>query len=229
MKNILVVGGSSGIGHQLVKQLTSENQVFATFNTHSLDRSHNLTTFQYSAGEAFNTDLLPDVLDGVVYCPGAIKLKPFHRITTTEFAEDFQLQLMGAVSVLQAVMPKLKLAPQASVVLFSTIAVQTGFPFHSLVASSKGAIEGFTRALAAEWAPKIRVNAIAPSITDTPLASGLLNTPEKREANAQRHPLKTIGTSENIADAVEFLLSEKSAWVTGQVLHVDGGLSALKL
>ena len=172
---------------------------------------------------------LPDTLDGLVYCPGAVSLKPFARIKPEDFVSDYNLQLIGAVKVIQACLSKLKNSAQASVVLFSTVAVQTGFNFHSLVASSKGAVEGLTKALAAEFAPKIRVNCIAPSITDTPLAHALLNTSEKKEVNAQRHPLKKIGKPEDIAHLAEFLLSEKSSWITGQVLHADGGMSSLKV
>jgi NAD(P)-dependent dehydrogenase (short-subunit alcohol dehydrogenase family) len=164
-----------------------------------------------------------------VYCPGSVVLKPFARIKAEDFAADYQLQVIGAVKILQTCMPKMKNAGNASVVLFSTVAVQTGFNFHSLVASSKGAVEGLTRALAAELAPRIRINCIAPSITDTPLASALLSSQEKREANAQRHPLKKIGRPEDLANLAAFLLSEKSSWITGQILHADGGMSSLKV
>ena len=115
----------------------------------------------------------------------------------------------------------------SSIVLFSTVAVQAGFNFHSQVSMSKGAIEGLTKALSAEFAPTIRVNAIAPGLTDTPLASKLLNTPEKKEANAQKHPMKRIGAPEDLANMAAFLLSEKSSWITGQIIHVDGGMSTL--
>ncbi len=172
---------------------------------------------------------LPDTIHGLAYCPGSISLKPFARIKPEDFAKDYQLQVLGAVKVLQAALPALKNAEQASVVLFSTVAVQSGFNFHTLVSSSKGAIEGLTRALAAELAPKVRVNAIAPSITDTPLASSLLSTEEKRQANAQRHPLRKVGTPEDIANLAEFLLSPKSGWITGQIIHADGGMSSLKV
>ena len=131
--------------------------------------------------------------------------------------------------MIQAALPKLKDSDNASIVLFSTVAVQSGLNFHSLVASSKGAIEGLTRALSAELAPKIRVNCIAPSLTDTPLAASLLNTDQKKEANALRHPLKRIGTATDIANMAEFLLSDKSSWITGQILHVDGGMGSIKL
>jgi NAD(P)-dependent dehydrogenase (short-subunit alcohol dehydrogenase family) len=129
---------------------------------------------------------------------------------------------------LQLVLPRLKKSANASIVLFSTLAVQTGLPFHTQVAASKGAIEGLTKSLAAEYAPKIRVNCIAPSLTDTPLAAFLLNTDQKKEANAARHPMKRIGTADDIAGMAAFLLSEKSGWITGQILHVDGGMSTLK-
>jgi NAD(P)-dependent dehydrogenase (short-subunit alcohol dehydrogenase family) len=169
-----------------------------------------------------------DQVDGLVYCPGSIDLKPFGRIKPEQFIKDYELQVLGAVKCIQAVLPKLKKADNPSVVLFSTVAVQNGFNFHSLVASSKGAIEGLTRSLAAEFAPKIRVNAIAPSLTDTPLASRMLNSDAKREANDQRHPLKRIGKVEDIAHAAMYLLSDKSSWVTGQIFHVDGGMSSIK-
>jgi NAD(P)-dependent dehydrogenase (short-subunit alcohol dehydrogenase family) len=138
-----------------------------------------------------------------------------------------QLQTIGAIRIIQQVLPNLK-AGKGSVVMFSTVAVQQGFNFHSQVAVSKGAIEGLTRSLAAELAPTIRVNCVAPSLTDTPLAGRLLNSEQKKDANAERHPLKRIGTSEDIANAVAYLLSDESSWVTGQVIKVDGGISTIK-
>ena len=125
-------------------------------------------------------------------------------------------------------LPRLKKSGNASIVLFSTVAVQSGLPFHTQVAASKGALEGLTKALAAELAPTIRVNCIAPSLTDTPLAASLLNTEQKKEAIALRHPLKRIGTAGDIANMASFLLSPKASWITGQILHVDGGMSSLK-
>lgn len=229
MKNILVVGGSSGIGKQLTQQLSEQNSVFATYNRNAIPLAPNVTAIHWEVSQPFPLDTLPEMIHGLVYCPGAIALKPFQRFSEADFINDYQFQVLGAVKIIQSVLPKMKLAESASIVLFSTVAVQTGFPFHSLVASSKGAIEGLTRALAAELSPKIRVNAIAPSITDTPLAANLLNTEEKVLANANRHPLKRVGTPKNIADAACFLLSEESAWMTGQVLKVDGGISTLKI
>jgi NAD(P)-dependent dehydrogenase (short-subunit alcohol dehydrogenase family) len=155
-------------------------------------------------------------------------LKPFSRFKSEDFIADYQLQVVGAVSVIQSVLPKLKASGKASIVLFSTVAVNTGFNFHSLVASSKGAIQGLTKALAAEFAPTIRVNAIAPSITNTPLASNLLNSEEKITANAQRHPMKAIGEPKDLAEMAAFLLSDSAKWMTGQIIAIDGGMSAIK-
>jgi len=231
MANIFIIGASSGIGSTLSKQLMSErHQVYGTFNktTASADGFTKLQPLNV-LDENSDFSFLPDTLDGLVYCPGAVNLKPFARIKPEDFVNDYQLQLIGTVKAIQACLPKLKNSQQASIVLFSTVAVQTGFNFHSLVASSKGAVEGLTKALAAEFAPKIRVNCIAPSITDTPLAGTLLNTDEKKEANAQRHPLKKIGKPEDLANLAAFLLSEKSGWITGQVIHSDGGMSSLKV
>lgn len=232
MKNYLIIGGSSGIGYATSELLSMKgHKVYASYNTSQPnDHEPGISYFKYNVLEDQNSfDQLPDNLDGLVYCPGAINLKPFHRIKPDAFTSDYELQVVGAIKVIQAVLPKLKTAKNSSVVLFSTVAVQTGFNFHSLVSASKGAIEGLTRALAAEFAPEIRVNCIAPSLTDTPLAGRLLNTPEKIEGNAQRHPLKRIGKSEDMANAVNYLLGDESSWITGQVLKVDGGLSSIKI
>ena len=179
--------------------------------------------------DTLDLSILPEAIDGVVYCPGSINLLPFHRIKLDAFRADFELQVMGAIKIIQTILPHLKKSISASIVFFSTVAVQSGFNFHTQVAASKGAIEGLTRSLAAELAPKIRVNAIAPSLTDTPLASKLLGSDEKKQANAERHPLKKIGTSENMAEVVEFLLSEKSQWMSGQIMAIDGGISTLRV
>lgn len=229
MKNYLIIGGSSGIGRALVKQLKNEgNTVFASYNQ-TTDFASEENYFHYSVNDEFDASFLPERLDGIAYCPGSINLMPFKRIKPEDFLSDLNLQVIGAVRVIQAVLPKLLLSEHASIVLFSTVAVQSGFNFHSQVAVSKGAIEGLCKALAAEYAPKIRVNAVAPSLTDTPLASKLLSSDEKKEANAQRHPLKRIGTAEDIAQTAAFLLSENSSWITGQIIHVDGGMSSVKV
>lgn len=228
----LVIGASSGIGKQSAEQLASLGfEVYGTYNKKEISSTcSNLEFFPLNVlDENPNFDFLPDTLDGLVYCPGNISLRPFARIKSEDFMADFILQVLGAIRCIQAVMPRLKNSENASIVLFSTVAVQLGLGFHSQVAVSKGAIEGLTRALAAELAPKIRVNCIAPSLTDTPLAASLLSSEEKREANAQRHPLKKIGTTQDIANMVEFLVTDKSSWMSGQILHLDGGMSSLKV
>lgn len=230
MKNILVIGGSTGIGLQLVKNISANNRVYATYNQHLVNDFDHATFHPLNVLDSqIDLSFSPETIDGIAYCVGAINLKPFARISEDDFINDYKKQVGGAIRIIQALLPKLKMAEQVSIVLFSTIAVQTGFPFHTLVASSKGAIEGLTKALAAEFAPKIRVNCIAPSITDTPLAAALLNTDEKKMANAQRHPLKQVGEASDIAGMAEFLLTEKSKWITGQIFHVDGGMSTLKV
>lgn len=230
MKNYLIIGGSSGIGEAITKELSQNgNSVYASYKNNEKKSDINL---QYFYLDVLNTEqdfsFLPDTIDGLVYCPGAILLKPFARISPEDFIQDYQLQVIGAIKIIQQVLPHLKKSNAASIVLFSTVAVQTGFNFHSVVAASKGAIEGLTKALAAELAPKIRVNCIAPSITNTNLASILLNTEEKIEANAQRHPLKRIGNPIDLANLACFLLSDLSSWITGQIIHADGGMSSIK-
>lgn len=231
MKNFLIIGASSGIGKRTAEILAEQgHQVFGTYLTHEIES--NSGKIQYHrlnvTDNSLDLSFLPEILHGVVYCPGSINLKPFHRIKPDSFIEDFNLQVVGAIKVLQMVLPQLKAAGSASVVLFSTVAVSMGFNFHSQVAASKGAIEGLVRSLAAEWAPGIRVNAIAPSLTNTPLGAHLLNSPEKKEANAQRHPLKRVGTPDDIAKTARFLLSEDADWITGQIIHTDGGMSSIR-
>jgi NAD(P)-dependent dehydrogenase (short-subunit alcohol dehydrogenase family) len=232
-KSYLVVGASSGIGAQTAAALLQQgHRVFGTFNktlpaleASALFAAHHLDVLE----DHLDLDYLPEALDGLLYCPGSINLKPFARITPSEFRSDLDLQLLGAIKIIQAILPRLKRGKQASIVLFSSVAATTGFPFHTQVAVSKGAVEGLTKSLAAELAPTMRVNCIAPSLTATPLAARLINSPEKIEANAQRHPLKRIGEAQDLAAMATFLLSDEASWITGQILHVDGGMSTLRV
>lgn len=231
MANYLIIGASSGIGKQLATQLAAEgNSVYGTYNSTETNSTTNLISYHQLnvLDETLQLDFLPDTLDGIAYCPGSINLRPFGRITPSDFVDDYKLQVVGAIKVIQNVYTKLRKSDNASIVLFSTIAVQNGFPYHSQVSASKGAIEGLTKALAAEFSPKIRVNCIAPSLTDTPLAANLLSTDEKREANATKNPLKRNGNPADVANMAEFLLSDKANWITGQVMHIDGGYSTIK-
>ncbi|MBK6963227.1 MAG: SDR family oxidoreductase [Bacteroidales bacterium] len=231
MSTYLIIGASTGIGKKLADQLVdSGHRVYATyFKNKPTDPGSIEYHYLNVLDENIQFDFVSESLDGLVYCPGSINLRPFARIKPADFVDDFNLQVTGAIKSIQAALPRLKKAENSSIVLFSTVAVQTGFPFHTQVSASKGAVEGLTRALAAEFAPNIRVNCIAPSLTDTPLAAPLLNTDQKREANALRHPLKKTGTTQNIADMADFLLSGKGSWISGQIFHVDGGMSSLRV
>ena len=229
-KHYLVAGGSTGIGFELTKQLTEAgHQVTVLSRTKgaldSLSNIHHIT-YDVTAEEA--PSLTMDHIDGFAYCPGTINLKPFHGLKAGDFQKDFDVNVKGAIRVLQSIVKQLKKQAHTSVLFFSTVAVQQGMPFHASVAASKGALEGLTRSLAAELAPNVRVNCIAPSITDTPLASRILSSEDKKEASGKRHALGRVGTAEEVARLASFLLSEASSWMTGQVIGLDGGMSSIR-
>ncbi len=232
VKNILIIGGSSGIGLQLAKSLTA---VGANVYVASRTKTDELPTEVHHLNLDVKEDLsvlpafVPSTLHGLVYAVGNINLKPISRITKDDLLNDFQLNVVGAVLATQQVLPALKMANGASVIFISSVAAQTGMGFHSSVAAAKAGLEGAAVALAAELAPvKIRVNVVAPSLTDTPLAERLLNTPEKREAAGKRHPLGRFGAVGDIAAAITYFLSDDSSWVSGQILGVDGGMGKLR-
>jgi 3-oxoacyl-[acyl-carrier protein] reductase len=231
-KNILVVGGSSGIGLALIRHLAiQEANIFNISRNASTDWPDTVTHIQADilgdldaiAGQ------LPETIHGLVYSVGTINLKPFQRLTQEDFLNDYKLNVLGATEIVRLSLKALKNAGGASIVLYSSVAAKAGMPFHTSIAAAKGAIEGLTLSLAAELSShQIRVNAIAPSLTDTPLAKTLLSTDEKREASAKRHPLGKIGTPDDIAFATQFLLSDHSTWLTGQIIGIDGGLGNLR-
>lgn len=223
-----MIGGSYGIGLPLVKILNKEFNVHVACRTNDQLQSENVNFIKFDAlNDEFDNSLIPDEIHGFVYLPGSINLRPFKGLSVEAFKQDLEINLISLIKVLKTVMPKLIAADNSSIVLMSTVAVQRGMPFHSSVSASKGAIEGLTKSLAAEYAPKIRVNAVAPSIVDTPLANRFLNNDLKIEKSAQKHPMKRVGNSADIAETINFLLSEKSSWMTGQIIGVDGGTSTL--
>ncbi|NDB03300.1 MAG: SDR family oxidoreductase [Flavobacteriaceae bacterium] len=229
MKNILIIGGSKGISSAVAQLCLDKGyQVFTACRTQP--ELSNVQHINYDVLDPASTlENLPDRIDGMVYAPGSINLRPFRALRPETFQSDFDINVMGFVRSMKTVLPNLLVSEQASVVLYSTVAVQQGMPFHASVAAAKGALEGLTRSLAAEYAPKIRVNAVAPSLTQTPLAGKLLSSEEKIEKMNERHPLKRIGTPQDMAEITCFLLSESSSWMTGQILGVDGGMSSLKI
>lgn len=231
MASILVVGGSRGIGRALVQQLLQQHHAvwLACREPEQLTDLPGASRFHWDAlHEPFPVEQLPDRLHGLAYCPGSITLKPFARLSEADFHHDWELNCLGAVRAVQACLPALKAAERASVVLFSSVAAQTGLNFHASVAAAKGAVEGLTRALAAELAPAITVNAIAPALIDTPLAQPLINSASKRQAIADRNPMKQIGAAATVAELAAWLLTTPQPFVTGQVLALDGGLSRLR-
>ena len=211
MKNYLVIGGSSGIGKEISELLSKENVVFSTSRSELNESNENIRHIKYDVLEdELDPGLLPDQIDGFVYCPGTINLRPFRSLKLETFRSDLELNLIGAIKTLQIILTRLQQSPSSSIIFYSTVAVKTGMPFHSSVSSSKSALEGLTKSLAAEFAPKIRVNCIAPSIVNTPLANKFLNTEDKIEKAAARHPLNKIGTAKEIAQLTQYLLDDKS-------------------
>jgi NAD(P)-dependent dehydrogenase (short-subunit alcohol dehydrogenase family) len=228
MKHYVIVGASSGIGFELAKKLSTSNNITALSRSEKEVNTLSNTTY-YSVDiseENPNFPVLDNPIDGLIYCPGTINLKPFRSLRAEDYLNEWNINFLGAVKTIKHFLPQLQQAENSSIVLFSTVAVQTGMAFHASIAAAKGAVEGLTRSLASEFAPKVRVNAVAPSLTNTPLADKLINAEAKLKSAEDRHPLKKIGQPNDIANAVLYLLDAN--WVTGQIISVDGGMSALR-
>jgi len=236
-KHFLIVGGSHGIGFGIAKRLLAEGSSLTIVSRtrgqiDELDSQSNSRVNHLVAdvnGKEFDSLLLPDQLDGMAYCPGSINLSPVRMTKPELLRSDFELNVVGAVRVVQQALKALKSVDQGSIVMFSTVAVSTGLAMHTSVAAAKGALEGIARSWAAEFAPKIRVNCIAPALTDTPLSERLLSNDAKRDAMAKMYPLGRFGTIDDIASMATFLLGDQSTWITGQVIGIDGGLSRVKV
>jgi NAD(P)-dependent dehydrogenase (short-subunit alcohol dehydrogenase family) len=231
MKKYLIIGGTSGIGLEITKLLVAKNNQVIVISRQKRNIEELNNVIFYSADVTKPIEELPEIddkLNGLVYCPGTINLKPFKNLKIDDFKYDFEINFLGAVKIINKYLNNLYQTDVASIVLFSTVAVQTGMPYHSSIASAKGAVESLTRSLAAEFAPKIRVNCIAPSLTNTPLAEKFLNSESKLQSSIDRHPLKRIGNPTEIAELVYFLLSDSSSFITGQIIKVDGGISSIR-
>ena len=235
MRTVAIIGDSKGIGLALRQRLLARGDKVIGVSRTGSQAVGNYTGLVFDA-VAHPCDLssFTDRLDGLVYCPGTIVLKPVRGVKQELVMEDFKVNVMGFLQSVQANLKLLKAAasdpsgPKPSIVGFSTVAVQTGMGFHASIAMAKGALEGLVRTMACEFAPDIRVNAIAPSLTDTPLAAGLLSSDAKREASAERHPLKRVASAQEVAAMAAYLLSSDAAAMTGQILQVDNGMSAVR-
>lgn len=228
MKNILIIGGSSGVGDSITKKLSKKHNIISTYKNNFKENRDNIEYKKYDVVENTPDELeIETPLNSIIYCPGTINLKPFHRYSEQELLNDFRINVTGFIKLFSFFKKNLLNSENASVILFSSVAAQKGISFHTQVACSKGAIEALTRTLAAELAPRIRVNAIAPSLLDTPLSEKFLNTEKKIETNKERHPLKEIGDPNDVAELAEFLINDHARWITGQVINIDGGLSTL--
>ena len=227
MDKVLIVGGSKGIGRATLALLVEKYEVVNMSRT-APDITHN--QLEHHALDVLS-DQIPkiDGINKIIYCPGSINLKPITSLKEDDFLEDFKINVLGAVRVIKTYARNLKRAENASILLFSSVAVQQGMPFHSSIAVAKAGVEGLTRSLAAEMAPNVRVNCIAPSMTDTPLASAILKNEQAIERIQERHPLKRIMEAEDIAKMAVFLISEDARAMTGQVVGIDAGMGALKL
>ena len=227
MKTIVVIGGSKGIGLSIVKLLTPSHKVISISRSVSNIEHENLTHYSVDvlSGE------LPDIseVDGLVYCPGSINLKPISRLKIEDFKNDFEINVIGAVKAIQKYARVMKEGQHPSIVLFSTVAVKLGMPFHASIATAKAGVEGLVKSLGAEFAPKIRINAIAPTVTDTELAAKLLRNERMIENITERHPLKKFLSPDEVAEMALFLLSHKTASMSGQILEMDCGIVNFKI
>ena len=227
MKNIVIIGGSKGIGNSILKQAVEKNKV-VNISRNLPEISHpNLTNYQL---DVLNSEL-PDIehVDVLIYCPGSINLKPIMSLGIDDFRNDFEINVIGAVKSIQKYLPTLKKGSNPSIILFSTVAAKLGMPFHASIATAKSGVEGLVKSLGAELAPTVRVNAIAPTITETTLSSAILRNDRMKENMIERHPMKGYLAPEEVAGMAEFLMSDNAKSISGQVFEMDYGIVSFKL
>ena len=226
MRHILIIGGTKGIGKSIIDLLIENNKITCMSRNGSEYRHENYNHINFDA----TLDDFPDLenLDSLVYCPGSINLKPISTLSIEDFRNDFELNVIGAVKSIKKYLPLLKKGENPSILLFSTVATKLGMPYHASVAASKSAIDGIVKTLGAELAPKIRINAIAPTITNTELASKILRNEKVLENMIERHPLKKILSPSEVAKMAKFLISEDGSSISGQIINMDAGIVSFK-
>ena len=236
-KNIFVFGGTGSIGKSLSKKLKSNNYdpIIISRNETELKQLSEEIGCEYKVCDVLDFDKVKSIseeyndrLCGIAFCVGSINLRPLKMTKDNDFLDSFKINTLGAINTVKMNLPSLN-NNNGSILFFSTIAVQQGFTNHSIVSSSKGAIEGLTLSLAAEFAPKIKVNCIAPSLTDSKMSQKMISNETIRKAIENMHPIPKIGSGEDFADLACFLLGEKNNWITGQIFHIDGGRSTLRI
>lgn len=227
MKKIIIIGGSKGIGNAIMETLIDTHEVINLSRTAPAITHTNLTHHNCD----ILTDDLPEIeaADALVYCPGSINLKPISRLSLEDFREDFEINVIGAVKAVQRYLKILKSGHHPSILLFSTVASKLGMPYHASIATAKSGVEGLVKSLGAELAPTVRINAIAPTVTDTELASKLLRNEKMIENITERHPLKKFLSPAEVAGMAQFLLSEKAASISGQIFEMDCGIVTFKI
>ena len=227
MRKIIIVGGSRGIGNSLLTTLVENHKIINISRVKPALSHVNLTHYTCDV----LTDELPEIteVDSIIYCPGSINLKPISRLKLDDFRNDFEINVIGAVKTIQKYLSILKKGNKPSVVLFSTVATALGMPYHASVAAAKSAVEGLVKSLGAELAPTVRINAIAPTVTDTDLASKLLRNDKMIDMITDRHPLKKFLEPKEVADMAEFLQSPKASAISGQVFKMDCGIVSFKI
>ena len=227
MKNIVIIGGSKGIGNAILLQQLEKNNVFNISRNAPQVTHANLTHFSLNVLE----DALPEIknIDTLIYCPGSINLKPIGSLSVDDFRSDFEINVIGAVKAIQKYLPTLKKGIDPSIVLFSTVAVKLGMPYHASIAAAKAGVEGLVKSLGAELASVIRINAIAPTITETTLAAGILRNDRMKENMVERHPMKGYLKPEEVASMANFLISENAKSISGQIFEMDYGIVSFKI